>query len=451
MNYLELAKKFVKKSRFGSIVAGVFPRSWLYTGAYTEVRRLHSMDTAGDTDKVDSILRQKMTHLLQETLQHVPWYRNNVQVDPESITIDNVYDKLREFPYLEKKTITDNWNDFINDRYPLSKLKIGSTEGTTGQGMKIASSRREIGAEVAFARCHFKTIDYDSIRTRTIRIGLEALKKQDEDPYTLTGNRLLVSPVHLNGKWFADIYKKCRDYNAEVIHSYPTLLFLFSQYINEQHLAPLKVKALFLSSDVFLFTHYESFMKAFERPEIVSYYNMCEHVVAGFSVLNIETKSIGYQLDRIYSYNENLIDEFGRCEIIGTSYWNEAMPFIRYCTKDYGRIDENGFIASLDGRETTYLTTKQGDKIAGISMLEPEDYWWDYINAYQLVHTKPGDLIVRIVPKDNFNEDIKVKIIQDLEKNWPGLFDYHVETANELERGRSTKVQTIIVKFKEEI
>ena len=447
MNYLTLAKKFVKKSRFGSSVAGVFPRSWLYTNTYNEVRRLHSLAEAGDIDKVDALLRQRMTRLLQGTLQNVPWYRNNINIDPASITPDNVYDKLMEFPYLEKKTIIDNWNGFINERYSLSKLKIGSTEGTTGQGMKIASSRREIGAEAAFARCHFKTVDYDSIRTRTIRIGLEALKKYEEDPYTWTGNRLLVSPVHLSGQWFTDIYEKCRDYHAEVIHSYPTLLFLLSQYINEQHLEPICVKALFLSSDVFLFTHYESFMKAFGQPEIVSYYNMCEHVAAGFSVINTEARTIGYQLDRMYAYNENRIDEFGLCEIVGTSYWNEAMPFIRYRTKDYGRIDEKGFIASLDGRETTYLTTKQGDKIAGISMLEPENYWWDYINAYQLVHTKPGDLIVRIVPKESFNDQISARIIEDMERHWPNLFDYHIEIAIELERGRSTKVQTVVVKY----
>lgn len=447
MNYLTIAKKIVKKSRFGSIVAGVFPRTWLYTNTYNEVRRLHDLDEVGDTDKVDILLRQKMTRLLQGTLQNVPWYRNNINIDSASITPDNVYDKLMEFPYLEKKTIINNWSDFINERYSLSKLKIGSTEGTTGQGMKIASSRREIGAEAAFARCHFKTVDYDSIRTRTIRIGLEALKKQEEDPYTWTGNRLLVSPVHLNGQWFADIYEKCRDYHAEVIHSYPTLLFLLSQYINEQHLEPICVKALFLSSDVFLFTHYESFMKAFGLPEIVSYYNMCEHVAAGFSVVDTEAKTIGYQLDRMYAFNENRKDEFGLCEIVGTSYWNEAMPFIRYRTKDYGRIDENGFIASLDGRETTYLTTKQGDKIAGISMLEPENYWWDYINAYQLVHTKPGDLIVRIVPKESFNDQISARIIEDMERHWPNLFDYHIETAIELERGRSTKVQTVVVKY----
>ena len=61
MNYLEVAKNIVKKSRFGSAIAGVFPRSWLYTGAYSEVRLLHKIDMNGETDKVDAILRQKLS------------------------------------------------------------------------------------------------------------------------------------------------------------------------------------------------------------------------------------------------------------------------------------------------------------------------------------------------------------------------------------------------------
>ena len=83
---------------------------------------------------------------------------------------------------------------------------------------------------------------------------------------------------------------------------------------------------------------------------------MSEHVALGKSIINKEEKTISYQLDNLYAYNENLEDEFGNNEIIGTSYWNEAMPFIRYKTQDFGKIDSNGFIKSLDGRGQTFLS-----------------------------------------------------------------------------------------------
>lgn len=447
MGYLDIMKRIVKKSRYGSYFFSLFPKSVLYTSFYTDVSKLHKLKFEGKNDIVDEFLRERMVCVLKESLLYVPWYRKNVQIDPKSINKDNVYDKLNEFPYTDKKIIMDNWDDFTSEKYPKSKLKIGSTEGTTGQGILIANTRREIGVQMASFEMASKTLKFDFIKTKTIRIGLEALKNISQYPCEKYGNRLLVSPVHLIPKWFDTIYKECIDFKSIAIHSYPTLLFLFAQYINDNNLPPIKVKLLQLSSDVFLWQHYTAFMKAFDNPEILCSYNMSEHVALGFSKINNQEKSIGYQLDDIYAFNENLKDEFGRNEIIGTSYWNEAMPFIKYKTQDFGLIDDNYFIKNLDGRGQSFLTTKEGNKIAGISILSPDDYIWDYISAFQFVQREKGNIIIRLVIKDCYTNEIGNRIINDMEIKWAGLFDYAIEIVDEIQKGRSTKVQSIIVEI----
>lgn len=52
MNYLELAKKFVKKSHFGNIMVSIFPKSWLYTNTYSETQRPRSMDKSLKNDEL---------------------------------------------------------------------------------------------------------------------------------------------------------------------------------------------------------------------------------------------------------------------------------------------------------------------------------------------------------------------------------------------------------------
>ncbi len=449
MKYLDVIKHIVKKSRWGSYFFSPFPKSLLYTPVYNNIVHLCRQKEAGKLEIVDIALRKRMKHVLEEALLHIPWYRDNVGIDPQSITLENVYEKLAEFPYLTKQIVMNNWNSFINEKYSVQQLKTGSTEGTTGQGILIASSRREIGMQKAFHEYWMRDIHFDFLKTRILRIGLEGLRDISMSPIQRSGNRLLVSPVHLVKDWFKPIYDECVKFSPEVIHSYPTLLYLFARYINENNLPPIKVQGLLLTSDVFLFNHYMNFKKAFGNPRIYGSYNMSEHVALGKAMVDEGNKTIGYQLDNLYAYNENLKDKYGNYEIVGTSYWNEAMPFIRYRTQDFGKINNEGFIKSLDGRGQTFLTTKKGDKIAGISILALEDYVWNYVEAIQFVQHERGKLIIRIIPRLDYTDGIGKKIILDIEQKWPGLFDYEIHIVEEITKGRSTKVNSIIVDMNE--
>lgn len=447
MNCLNFIKKIVKKTKYGSYLVAFLPKRLIYTKTYREIVELYRLARKGKDEDIDDILRNRMVSVLRNALTNVPYYRNNINISPDSINTINVYEKLSLFPYLDKSTVMENWEDFVNDKYSISHLKIGSTEGTTGQGMKIASNLREIGAHAAFIDSILYDFKYDKIKDKTVRIGLEALRGIDEYPCAIYGNRLLISPVHLVPRWFDVIYNEIKTYKPKAIHSYPTLLFLLSQYIIENNLNPLKIDLLLLASDVFLYTHKVSFDKAFENPDIVCIYNMSEHVALGVATVDDKNKRISYKLEKMYAYNENRIDDFGKSEIVGTSYWNEVMPLIRYKTKDYGIIDKSNQIGLLEGRGQNYLTTKNGDKVAGISILEPEDYFWDIMSAYQFVQKEPGKIIMRLIPKDKFTSSSQDKIIHDLEKRWPNLFDFSIEIVSELQKGNSTKVQSIIVEM----
>lgn len=449
MKYLDVVKHVVKKSRWGSYFFSPFPKSVLYTSVYSNIVHLCAQKDAGKSESVDTALRERMKHVLEEALLHIPWYRDNVRVDPRSITLENVYEKLEEFPYLTKKIVMNNWNSFLNEKYSIRQLKTGSTEGTTGEGLLIASSRREIGMQKAFHEYWMRDIHFDFLKTRILRFGLYGLRSVSLSPVQRCGNCLLVSPMHLIKDWFKPIYDECVKFSPEVIHAYPTLLYLFARYVNENNLPPIKVQGLLLTSDVFLYYHYMNFKKAFGNPRIYGSYNMSEHVALGKAVVNEADKTIGYQLDNLYAYNENLKDKYGNHEIVGTSYWNEAMPFIRYRTQDFGKINDTGFIKSLDGRGGAFLTTKTGYKVSGISFLVLEDYVWNYVEAVQIVQHERGKLVICIVPRPDYTDEIGEKIILNLEQKNPGLFDYAVRLVEEMIKGRSTKVNSVIVDINE--
>ena len=71
----------------------------------------------------------------------------------------------------------------------------------------------------------------------------------------------------------------------------------------------------------------------------------------------------------------------------------------------------------------------------------------DYIDSLQFVQKERGKLIIKIIPKGNYTQEIGERIIADIELKWPGLFDYEINIVSEISKGRSTKVNSIVVEF----
>ena len=110
-----------------------------------------------------------------------------------------------------------------------------------------------------------------------------------------------------------------------------------------------------------------------------------------------------------------------------------AMPLIRYRTEDYGKVNEGivtcpvcgksaKTVQHLDGRKQYYLTTKYGTKFSGLSVYT--DYFiWDYVSSFQFVQNKPGEIELHIVPRDNYSQEIEMRILEAQKKKLSDWFD----------------------------
>ena len=144
-----------------------------------------------------------------------------------------------------------------------------------------------------------------------------------------------------------------------------------------------------------------------------------------------------------YGVSENLRDEFGNSEIVGTSYWIEEMPLIRYRTQDFGHIDSQGAIAKLDGRNQEFLVDRHGGRIPGFS-IKIDEFTWDFVRVYQVVQQERGQIRIRLVPKSSFNEEIKKRLLAKQQERWGGFFDMSVEIVSEIPRTRAGKFRLIV-------
>jgi phenylacetate-CoA ligase len=113
-----------------------------------------------------------------------------------------------------------------------------------------------------------------------------------------------------------------------------------------------------------------------------------------------------------------LDDEEGT--ILATTLHNYAMPLIRYDTGDIGRATDDEcpcgrrqrLLAEIVGRSVDVLTTPEGTKVHGWFFLY---IFWEFgqgIREYQVVQETPDRVMIKIVPRADFNPRVLDKIAE---------------------------------------
>ncbi len=108
-------------------------------------------------------------------------------------------------------------------------------------------------------------------------------------------------------------------------------------------------------------------------------------------------------------------------KILATGFSNYAMPFIRYDVGDSatwttekcscGRHSE--VIASIDGRNEDVIVTPEGAR------MQMHSYFYKDMNEIQecqVVQYKLGEMVFRIVPRDNYTSEVELNLIRKSKK-----------------------------------
>jgi phenylacetate-CoA ligase len=427
--------------RFAAWAKGALPKRFYYSNAYFEILALNSRYERPDQkEPVRALLRRRLADCLRESLELVPYYRETVKVSAGDIDESNAVDALKEFPYLEKSTVVDHAEAFMNRRFAGKPLTREISGGSSGQGITVWRSKEEIDIEHAFVVSEWGKLGLDWERSRIVRMGSDANKREDEDPFRYWANRLFVSTFHLNDRWMDEIYRAIVAFKPQFIWSYPSNVQILASYLEEGRKPRIPLKAILLSSETLRDHQYELFKRVFGVP-VSSLYGLTERTNMAF-LCESESGRL-YRLVDTYGYSENRRDGDGVDEIVGTSYWNLAMPLIRYRTSDTGTIDGNGVIRKLQGRTQDFIIGWKGKKIPASSVLMPKPAY-QYISICQLAQKKAGEVIFRIVPRKNFTETVKAEVLESIRTSYGGFFNVEIEIVDEIEWTKVGKRRIVV-------
>jgi phenylacetate-CoA ligase len=413
---------------------GFVPGRLLYHPDHFYVKKILAADTAVRQCSADARLR----HILNTAVQWVPFYRDQIKLSPQFMLNEAATDILSCFPYLEKAEIMARQRDFLDVRLNPDSLNYATSGGSTGQGIGLWRTKRLADIEKAFFAFEWSKLGFSLDKSRFLRIGADARRLAHESPTTIVGNRLMLSPYHISARSKKEIVAELNKFKPDFIHAYPSSAAGLAELINGVELQ-FKVKAVLLASEPATNAQLNIISKVFDCPISVNY-GLTERTNIAFANYR-DGVSSPYKFESLYGFSENRGPDN---EIVGTSLWNDVMPLIRYCTKDFGLINKNGDCESLNGRDQEFLVDRFGNRIPGLSIVIDE-VTWDFIQFYQIQQKRAGHIVIAVVPRNGVLTLENAKFVLDAQiKRWGSFFDISLEEVIDIPLSANGKRRLVV-------
>lgn len=366
---------------------------------------------------------ERLRGLLAGALRHVPHYRDTVKVPEAELARAPGLELLQRFPVLEKAEVMAAQSRFLDERFKSPLMHYATSGGSSGEGIGLWRNKRLADVERAFFSLHWGAAGFSFDKARLLRIGADARAQAHEPPCKVVGNRLMLSPYHVNGQHRDAIVAALRAFRPQCIHAYPSLAAALAellQGLSREECGMRSLRGVALASEPATAAQLAAVNATFGVPIIVNY-GLTERTNIAFARYE-PGQPLRYRFDPLYGVNENR-DWKGQPEIVGTSLWNDVMPLIRYATRDFGRIDADGMCERLEGRAQEFLVDRHGARLPGLSIVIDE-VTWDFVRLYQVQQERPGAIRIAVVPREAPLSDAqRAFVLEAQRKRWGSFFD----------------------------
>jgi phenylacetate-CoA ligase len=432
-------------------------RDWLQKGyydyrAYVPARLLYHADffRVGDLlgaseEAIAAEAGQRLKHVLGVALSSVPFYRRTVKLSAAELANEPPRQLLERFPYLVKAQVMECQRDFLDERLDPRRLNYASSEGSSGQGIGVWRTKRLADIEKAFYTHEWGKLGFSFDKARYLRMGADARRLAHQPCAEVSGNRLLLSPSHISAPHKRAIVAAMNAFRPQFVHAYPSAAAALAELIDSGDL-DFQAQAVLLASEPATPQQLGLIAGLFRCPISISY-GMTERTNLAFAACADGARG-PFRFEPLYGVTENRWNN-GRAEIVGTSCWNDVMPLIRYCTDDFGAVDEMGNCHAIDGRAHEYLVDRSGNRIPGL-LLVIDGVTWDFVRMYQVRQRRPGAITFFVVARYGSLNPAEKKLLLDFQlKRWGSFFDIELDEVADIPLSASGKRQLVVNELRE--
>jgi phenylacetate-CoA ligase len=269
--------------------------------------------------------------------------------------------------------------------------------------------------------------------------------------FVANGLKLIFSSNHLCPKTVRYYYQALKEFAPDCLFAYPTSLESLCLLMRENGLS-LRLPLVIATSEA-MRTEARLLAAQVLNAEVLHSYGAGERVAFAWSERVEEYFMFaGYGWVELVpvSEDENSIT----FEIVGTGFWNNAMPLVRYQMADLITLpkDVNPELVcwgvqpfkGVQERQSDYLISPEGARLIAINHI-PRDV--DHVVRMQIIQEQSDYVRILVIPDEGFTESNRQQILANARLKIPESMEISVELVESLERTPSGKTPYVIRKF----
>jgi phenylacetate-CoA ligase len=373
---------------------------------------------------------------------------------------------LRALPLTDRQTIRENLSEMCTRSKTDPSVDFGSTSGTSGEPLYFYMGRERTAVQYAYLIVSWARAGYRLGMPMAVLRGRVVRPRRHDCYYEhdpLLGH-FYYSSFHMTDQNMEAYLDHISRIGPCFLHVYPSTAAALARFLRRRDAeAPPGIRGLIAESEI-VYPEQRSMVEEVLGCRYFSCYGQSEKVVLAAEC----EQSIAYHVWPTYSYFE-LLDDAGRPvstpgqrgEIVGTSFVNTVVPFVRYRTGDHATYvsdrckacgREHILIRDVSGhRNQEMLIGFDGQEIPWVA-LNMHDDTFVRVQRFQFYQDTPGSAVLRIVPAREFGEADRRRILANLDQKLDNQLSLEIELVSSLRaspRGKAIYVDQQIKQFKE--
>ncbi len=420
-----------------------------YSGDYATVLASSCLRLTWSDEEFRAYRDRRIREFVAHAYESVPFYRDRFDaagVHPAEVL---GLDDLQLLPLLTKPEVQDAGSSLVSDAVPPRQRVNAHTSGTTGGGLRFATTKQAQREQWAVWWRYFMRHGV-APQTWCGYFGGRSVVplSQTEPPFwriDRPGRRILMSAYHMSEETMDAYVDILRERQPPWLHGYPSLLALLAQHVLRRGRA-LEYPVQWITAGAEnLLTHQAQAIAAAFGVEPVQHYGMAE------AAANASQCPAGnLHIDEDFAGVE-LLSEPGSegHKIVGTNFSNLAAPLIRYEIGDVAGqlLDSCGCrlpgraIRRIDGRAEDYVILRNGAKLGRL-----DHVFKDLVNIReaQILQRQPGAAIFRIVRGPAYTEADEQMLLDEARKRLGSEFEITVDYVETIHRSSRGKLRFVV-------
>ena len=443
------------KSTLGRVYGALPPRLKYgpnFSGFCAEIAQ--SYQAEGLAERVDAKLMRSLSH----ALQHVPAYRAYRPLLQERLPAREL---LRRLPLTSKLDLKRDLEAYSSTAHPRSQRLEMFTGGSTENPMRFYSHR-------SITRPKESAYFEDFNRRAGLRRGDVILNLRGRTVpgagrpgrriwmYEPIKRHLILSSDHLEPQFMPQYVEAIRQWRPTFIMAYSSALYPLAKWL-QQHPEPdilQRFHGVQLTSENVYPYQLDLYRAVFGCP-VLRGYGHTERAVLAASMPDDDR----YFFWPLYGFLE-LVDRDGQPidnpgqvgELVGTSFDNEVMPFVRYRTGDFGAWGESAHprlagwqvLDQIEGRLQEFLVCRDQRLISPNSLSAAHYAELSVAQRIQYEQREPGLVTLKVVAEQPLAPAQCNAISRVLNRKAQGGCDFDVVQVAEIERTARGKQRMVV-------